>query len=103
MSRYSLAVTLYDVELSKGASGDHSEGRVGEARVFANRHSVGLSTWAAGRSMGLHPDAVVAVRSCDYSGQSRCEVGGVEYSVESASCTGEFTRLVLKRRLSGRG
>ncbi len=100
MTGYRLVATLYDVQPTRDAGGNVSISRAGETRVFANRYSVGLSTWAAGAAHGLHPDAVLSVRSCDYAGQGRCDVDGKEFTVESASDSGEFTRLTLKRRLS---
>ena len=67
--------------------------------VFANRYTLGLASWAAARSTGLHADSQYSVRSSDYDGQQRVVVEGVEYEVENVSDKGEFTALTLRKRL----
>lgn len=70
-----------------------------EAEVFANVTSMGMQSWAAARSVGLHADATLRVRSADYAGQQECEFGGLRYEVERAKVAGEYCDLTLKRRL----
>lgn len=62
--------------------------------------SIGTGTWLAARSAGLHADAEIQVRSVDYSAQNIVVMRGEDYTVERASDTGEYTRLVLAKRLS---
>lgn len=100
MTRYALAIDLYDTQVEVDKQGSPTRVRANESRVFANRYRVGLSAETAGRAQGLRPDAVVSMRSCDYEGQQRCVLDGVEHMVESASDSGEFTRLTLKRRMA---
>lgn len=100
MSRWSITVKLYNVESVTGEDGKRSLARVGERKVFANRYTVGLTSWVGGDSKGLHPDSVVNVRASEYHGENRCELEGIEYMVEGASQSGEFTRLILKKRLN---
>ena len=98
MSGWNEVCYLVDVRREQLPDGTFSERKVTRA-AFCNRLSVGAKTWAAARSAGLHPDAAVRLRSCDYGGQTAVSLGGVEYEVERASNTGEFCDLTLKRRL----
>lgn len=98
MTRWAGTAVLVGVGFEMDAEGVPSESEE-RTEVFANRRSVGLSTWVAARAAGLHADAEIEIRSADYSGQPRAEVDGEEYEVEKARCTGEFTVLTLKRRL----
>ena len=68
--------------------------------VFVNRRNVGASAFMAARSAGLHSDAEVQLRSCDYAGQQELEMDGCEWTVERARNDGEFTVLTLARRAS---
>lgn len=70
-----------------------------EATVFANQMHMGMESWAAARSEGLHADSSIQVRSEEYDGHNRCTLDGVEYEIERAYDTGEYTTLTLKRRL----
>lgn len=67
--------------------------------VFVNVRNIGTSAWLAARSAGLHADAEIELRTCDYSGQQCVVIGKTEYDVERASEKGEFTTLTLSRRL----
>lgn len=71
-----------------------------ETEVFANATSIGMQSWAAARSVGLHADASLRIRAADYAGQQECELRGVRYEIERAKVAGEFCDLTLKRRLS---
>lgn len=90
---------LYSAVTTRDSEGNHSEARADEATVCANSRNMGLESWAAARSQGLHADASIQVRSMEYSGQNRCVVDDVEYEVERSYNTGEYTTLTLKRRL----
>ena len=100
--RWNKAVELIDVAFSVNAEGATVESE-SIRKVFANPMRVGLDKWSAARSIGLHADASVEVRSAEYSGQERCRIDGVEYEVERAADRGEWTTLTLKRRLSNAG
>ena len=98
MSRWADVLYLVEVVRDMRPDGSFSESRRTEA-VFCNRLTVGARTWAAARSAGLHADASVRARACDYRGQTAAVLGGVEYEVERAQDTGEFCDLTLMRRL----
>lgn len=100
MPRYNLVATLCNAEVSVSDTGAAQRVLTGEREVFANKYSMGASTWAAARSAGLHADAQIALRSLEYEGEEVCIIDGVEYEVERASDRGEFTTLTLKRRLA---
>lgn len=98
--RWAATATLVGVSEAQRADGSFSEGRE-EREVFCNERSVGTSAWLAARAAGLHADAEIELRACDYDGQSSCTLRGVEYEVESARSTGETCTLTLRRRLRG--
>lgn len=99
MTRFTKAVELVSVALEQDAYGGFSEVET-VSKAFGNRMTVGATAWAAARSTGLHADGSVQLRSCDYAGQERLRMDGVEYEVERAVDSGEFTVLTLARRLS---
>lgn len=98
--RWDKVAELYTAETAVNDEGDHYELDKDHSVVFANSRNMGLETWAAARSYGLHADASVQVRSQEYAGQNRCIIDEVEYEVERSYDTGEYTTLTLKRRLS---
>lgn len=100
MTRFNLYIAIYDEKVTVGDDGTPRYEKVNEAHCFANRYTVGTTAWLAGKDSGLHPEAMLNVRTCDYSHQTRVELDGTEYMVEESSCSGEFTRLVLRRRLA---
>lgn len=99
MARFADVITLEEYEVSTDKRGNAVQTLVSSRDVFANRFSMGTTAWLAMRSSGLHADCEYQVRSCDYAGEQRAVVNGVRCEVESAQDTGEFTRLILKRRL----
>ena len=70
--------------------------------VFANVYEIGLNSYIAAQAAGLHADAELQVRTCDYDGEAIAEFDGQEYTVERATDSGEFTRLVLSKRISNK-
>lgn len=72
---------------------------VGRTKVFANNNHIGMEKWAAAKSIGLHADAAIEVRSIDYNGEQVCEFDGCAYDVERVYDRGEWTNLTLKKRL----
>lgn len=98
--RWASLIGLVSVSIEIGPDGGAREAR-SVRRAFCNEMSVGASTWSAARSAGLHADARVRLRACDYRGEPSCELGGVEYEVEQVLAQGEFCDLVLRRRLRG--
>lgn len=99
MSRYSTVIKLVksDVEYTSEGTPDIDEApRI----VFANNMNIGLATWSAARNNGLHADASVQIRSCDYRGEQTVLMNKDEYEVERVQDKGEFTTLTLKRRVS---
>lgn len=98
--RFSEQITAFTESSSLDSMGNASLSRSNGRLLWANTYSIGTSAWLAGRSAGLHADAEVQVRSCDYKGENVVVMRGEEYSVERASDAGEFTRLVLSHRLA---
>lgn len=96
--RWASACDLVRVSVAAGPDGTPREER-SSRRVPCNEMRAGATSWAAARSAGLHADARVRVRACDYLGEQACVLGGVEHEVEQALAEGEFCDLVLKRRL----
>lgn len=96
--RWAATATLVDVSEEQQADGSFRETRA-ESEVYANVREIGTASWLAARAAGLHADAEIQLRACDYAGQSSCSVGGVEYEVEGARLSGEWCVLTLKRRL----
>ena len=99
MSRYADTRTLEEYGVEGDGNGNAVQTCTSSREVFAIRFSVGTSAWLAMRSTGLHADCEYQVRSCDYAGEQRAVVNGVHMDLEVAQDTGEFTRLVMKRRL----
>ena len=97
--RWNKVATLYKVVTSRNAEGVPEDSVESESTVFANPRNMGYEAWSAARSVGLHADASIQVRSMEYEGENRCEIDGVEYEIERAYDTGEYTTLTLKRRL----
>lgn len=98
MTRFNEVVELLSVEVTVKDDGTQAS-TVKSSMAFANKYTLGLTSWAAAVSMGLHADAQVSMRSCDYAGQQKLRMGGIEYDIESAREKGEFVTLTLKRRL----
>lgn len=99
MTRYADTITLLEYEVETDSHGNAVQTVSSSREVFANRYTMGTTAWLAARSSGLHADCEYQLRSCDYAGEQRAIVNGVECEIESAQDTGEFTRLILKRRL----
>ena len=98
MTRFNEAVELISVKVTVNEDGTQSFATESSV-AFANKYTLGLTSWAAAVSMGLHADAQVSLRTCDYAGQQKLKLEGVEYDIEKAQSKGEFTTLTLKRRL----
>jgi len=93
-----MTALLKPVSVTVGADGAPAQS--GEPRmVFVNPMRVGSQSWAAARSAGLHADAQVQLRSCDYAGEQEVTIDGVPYDVERVADRGEFTTLTLARRV----
>lgn len=99
MTRYADTITLLEYEVETDSRGNAVQTLSSSREVFANRYTLGMTAWLAARSAGMHADCEYQLRSCDYAGEQRAIVNGVECDVESAQDTGEFTRLIMKRRL----
>ena len=96
--RFNSVITLRDVSVTIDENGG-AVSTFTDSVVFANLYTIGASTWVAARAAGLHADAEVALRSADYGNQQRVVIDEIEYEVERVSNEGEFTRLMLERRL----
>lgn len=98
--RWDRTISLLSVATAQDSEGVPRES-VEAREVYANAHTVGLNTWVAARSAGLHADSSVQVRSADYMGEQRVEMDGKAYDVERVKDDGEFAVLTLKERLHG--
>lgn len=97
--RYGLAVTLRAEAMEQDADTGRQRAVVRTRTVFGNQRTMGATSWMAQRSAGLHADAEIQVRACDYAGEPSCSIDGTEYEVERCKGQGEFVTLTLKRRL----
>ena len=95
--RYAKDITLIAVKSSQMDNGSWSE-VLEEKQTFCNPYAIGTSAYMAAQVAGLHADAEVELRSCEYDGQQRAVIDGIEYSVERVLEKGEFTRLTLSKR-----
>lgn len=96
--RWDTAIELQSPKVTMGGRGEHTT-TWESSPAFANKRSVGLSSWVAARSAGFKADAEIQVRTCDYAGQPRVSMDGVTYDVERSVQKGDFTVLTLARRL----
>ena len=97
--KWNKVATLIKVGTVRNDEGVPTETVLSETQVFCNPRHMGMESWAAARSIGLHADSSVQVRSLEYSGENRCVMDGVEYEIERVYDTGEYSTLTLKRRL----
>lgn len=98
--KWNKVIRLMEVVTATDGEGIPRESVASESTVFANARHMGMESWAAARSLGLHADSTVQVRSMEYDPKfNRCEVDGREYEVERSYDTGEYTTLTLKERL----
>ena len=96
--RYSDTAVLSGVDAVKRPDGTFDE--VKSARsVYVNEYALGAASYLAARSSGLHADAELQLRTCDYAGEQECVFHGTVYDVERSRSAGDFTVLTLKRRL----
>ena len=99
MSGYREIATLSSFEVVQNGDGTRMENRT-DRDVFANEMTIGFSAWNAARSNGLHADASIQMRTCDYNGEQSVTMRGVPYEVERVQSSGEYTTLTLKRRIA---
>lgn len=97
--RYGLAVTLLAEALGQDPDTGQQRTTATKRTVFANARTMGATSWMAQRSAGLHADAEIQLRACDYAGEPSCVIDGTAYEVERCKGQGEFCILTLKRRL----
>lgn len=72
-------------------------------RVPCNVYGISQTAYYAAAQAGVKPQAVIAVRSCAYSGERLCEFGGIRYAVDSAVMSGaDDMRLTLVEKVGNR-
>ena len=98
MTRWSKSVELIGITETLNDEGSPTEERI-VRKIFCNPLTIGAQVWMAARNAGLHADASIEVRTAEYFGEQAAKMDGIEYMVERASTSGEFTRLILARRL----
>lgn len=99
VSRWDLQITLIATNPVQDENGAWVDGEPIETKVFANRLTLGTSTWLAAASAGLHADASIQVKTAEYTGQDAVILDGLEYTIEKSQNAGEYTTLTLARRL----
>ncbi len=98
--RYNSVATLYTETVEADSHGNMKPVKGEPNDVFANKYTIGASTFMAAQEAGLHADAEIELRSVDYNGENIAVFEDVEYTVENVSDYGDFVRLTLARRLS---
>lgn len=92
-------IDLIKLEGGCTEEGAPTENEVSRTQTFANANHIGFEKWVAAKSIGLHADAAIEIRSIDYNGENACEIDGQMYDIERVYDRGEWTNLTLKRRL----
>ena len=92
------AVLIADPEPVQNPDGSWSDGEVVRTGVFCNRFSRGLDE-TSDPDVGLMERGQIQLRSIEYSDQPRVEVDGKEFDVTDVTDSGEFTRLLIERRI----
>lgn len=100
--RWADTVDLVTSELTQDAEGNQTETERTDT-AFCNRYAFGATSYMAAKAAGLHADARVQLRTCDYAGQQKAVLDGTEYDVEDVSQNGDVTLLTLARRASNDG
>lgn len=100
--RWADTVDLISAELTQDAEGNQRESER-SATAFCNRYAFGASSYMAAKAAGLHADARIQLRTCDYAGQQKAVFDGTEYDIEDVSQNGDVTLLTLARRASNDG
>lgn len=98
--RYNTVATLYRETIEPDSLGNLAPVKGEPNEVFANKYTVGASTFMAAQEAGLHADAEIELRTIDYNGEDIAFMEGIEYTVERVQDSGDFTRLTLAKRLS---
>lgn len=99
MSRYNEVCNLISKTMEQDDEGVVHETAT-STQVFCNPYTVGTQGWATARLADYTADAELQVRTCDYDGQSDVEYDGDAFSVKQVMVQGDFTRLMLERRLA---
>lgn len=98
--RYDAVATLYSETVEADSRGNLKPVKGEPKEVYANKYTIGMTTYVNARSAGLHADAELQLRTVDYDGENIAILEGIEYTVERVSDSGEFTYLTLAKRLS---
>lgn len=97
--RYSDVATLFKETTTQDSMGNIVVARDNGTVVYANTYNIGTSAFMEAKSAGLHADAEIEIRACDYANQNIVVMESKEYDVERVNETGEFVRLTLAKRL----
>lgn len=96
MARWNSTITLLSSpKRYQDEEGIWHDGKQEAREVVCNHLSIGGTSWASARAVGLRADARVRVRSCDYHKEAEVIFGGTEMDVEGVADTGEFVTLTL--------
>ena len=72
-------------------------------RVPCNVYGISQTAYYTAAQAGVKPQAVITVRACAYSGERRCEFGGIRYAVDSAVVANvDNVRLTLVEKVGNR-
>lgn len=82
---------------------DHGETIKGWAyrKVFANKKSVRASEFYQAATIGLKPELIFEVRSCDFCNDERLKFDDIEYFILRTYDRGEVTELTVSTHTGG--
>jgi hypothetical protein len=72
-------------------------------KVYANKFSVGLSSFSEAGEKGLRPDLIFQINALDYQGEAMVEVAGEKYHVDRAPISGDRATLYLVKGVGDNG
>ena len=100
--RFNDVITLVTTTATQDEAGVFHDTEV-KRDVFANPYTIGANAYMAAQSAGLHADAEFQIRSAEYNGEQVVRRGEgeneIEYTVETVINEGEYTRIILAKRL----
>ena len=71
-------------------------------RVFCNAFSIGNDAFFTAQAAGVHPVAMLQLRTCDYNGEKTVKFNGDTLAVVRSSVKPDFTVLTLEERTGDR-
>lgn len=72
-------------------------------KAYCNSYTVATQAWSTAKLASYDADDEVQLRTCDYHGEREVVYRGRAYTVAHVMDQGDFTRLLLSRKVSDRG